>query len=421
MSQIKMRPAVYANHKRKDGTYPIKIVVYFKGKERKLPTHIVAEAKDLTRSLHLKQGEKLSAAQDLIIKMQNACIDIPYFDLEHRDVDFVVSYIKGKLSKEDFHLDFFLFADEWLNKKSAAKSTKAGYIQSLNAFGRYLGKRECDVNQITHAMVQEFMAFINNEPRMHHDKATGKLIKSEAAKSTGQAPRHVIKLSRIYDEAKRKYNDEDSGKVLIPRSPFSNHDLSTPAPQGQKPLTKDVIQRLISAKESSSMVRSAIDAAVVSFGLMGINLADLYEVAEPKGGVLVYYRKKTRGRRADKAEMRIDVPACLTPYIERLKGKSKGVWLGRLQEMCANPDHITGIVNRGLAKWCEQEGVEAFTFYAIRKSWATLARKAGVEKALVDEGLAHVGDYKMTDIYAERPWDKINEANSKVLELFDWN
>jgi integrase len=78
-------------------------------------------------------------------------------------------------------------------------------------------------------------------------------------------------------------------------------------------------------------------------------------------------------------------------------------------------------VNKGLKEWCEQEGIEPFTFYAVRKSWATIARKKGVEKALVDEGLAHVGDYKMTDIYAERPWDKINEANSKVLALFDWD
>ena len=44
-----------------------------------------------------------------------------------------------------------------------------------------------------------------------------------------------------------------------------------------------------------------------------------------------------------------------------------------------------------------------------------------MEKSLVDEGLAHVGDYRMTDIYAERPWDKINEANSKVLALFNWD
>ena len=78
-------------------------------------------------------------------------------------------------------------------------------------------------------------------------------------------------------------------------------------------------------------------------------------------------------------------------------------------------------MNYGLQKWCEEQRIERFTFYALRKSWGTIARRIGVEKSLVDEGLVHVGDYRMTDIYAERPWEKINEANRKVLALFNWD
>jgi hypothetical protein len=32
-----------------------------------------------------------------------------------------------------------------------------------------------------------------------------------------------------------------------------------------------------------------------------------------------------------------------------------------------------------------------------------------------------VGDFKMTDIYAERPWEKMAELNRKVLDMFVWN
>ena len=49
-----------------------------------------------------------------------------------------------------------------------------------------------------------------------------------------------------------------------------------------------------------------------------------------------------------------------------------------------------------------------------------MARKAGVEKALVDEGLCHIGDFPVTDIYAERDWENINAGNAKVLALFNW-
>ena len=422
MAEIKMRPAVYANHKRKDGSCPVKIVIYYKGKERKIATHIVAEAKDLTRTFHLKQGEALSAAQDLIIDMRAACRDIPYFDLEYQDVDFVVNFIKGKLAKQSFRLDFFQFAAEYIQTKR--QGTKAQYIQALNAFARFLKKEEIDVNQITRTMVGEFIAFLDKEKKLHYNYASKEREETEKEKAKGgQAGRHIVKLAAIYKAAKNKYNDEDIDQVLIPRSPFDGHKVVAPAAQGQRALPMEVIQRMIQTETDNAQVRASIDVAVVSFALMGMNLADLYEAKTPKGGVLVYNRKKTRDRRADNAEMRITIPGCILPFVERLQSaRTKGVWLGKLHELTNREDRISYVVNGGLAKWCEDEGVERFTFYAVRKAWATIARgKAGVEKAIVDEGLAHVGDYKMTDIYAERPWEQINEANRKVLELFQWD
>ena len=421
MAEIKMRPAVYANHRRKDGSYPVKIVIYYKGKERKLATHIVAEAKDLTRSLHLKQGDALSAAQDLIIDMRAACRDIPYFDLEYQDVDFVVNYIKGKHAKKTFHLDFFAFGQEFIASKKAG--TRLQYQQALNAFARYQETTEIDINAISRAMVTGFIDFLNAEPKQYWNSKARTIVASKKNKANGgQASRHLVKLAAIYKAAKRKYNDEDSGRIMIPRSPFEGHDVVAPINQGQRPLPVEVIQRLISAKTDNAPIRNAIDVAIVSLGLMGINLADLYELTPPVGDTIVDDRKKTRDRRADKAEMRIIIPACIKPYIERLKGIRQGnSWLGKLHEIASEANRITPAVNYGLRKWCEQEGIERFTFYALRKSWGTLGRRIGVDKSLVDEGLAHVGDFRLTDIYAERPWEKINEANSKVLALFNWD
>ena len=77
-------------------------------------------------------------------------------------------------------------------------------------------------------------------------------------------------------------------------------------------------------------------------------------------------------------------------------------------------------MNAALRRWQRREGLPDFTFYAARHTWATLARRAGVEKATVDECLGHVGDFHLTDIYAERPWDLLDAANAKVLALFEW-
>ena len=415
-----MRPAIYANHRRKDGSYPVKIVIYYKGKERKLATHFVAEPKDVTRTLHLKQGAILNAVQDLIIDMRSACRDIPYFDLQYRDVDFVVAYINNKMAKKTFRLDFFQFGYEFIKDKK--EGTRKQYQQALNAFARYLKETTIDINAITKSMVVQFIEFLNAEPKVYRNSKTNSIEVSDKQKAKGgQASRHIVLLAAIYKAAKKKYNDDEAGEAMIPRAPFEGHELSRYIARGQKPLSLDIIQRMISAKTDNVVIRNAIDVAVVSLGLMGINLADMYELRPPQDNVLIYNRKKTRDRRADNAEMHIYIPNCIRPYIGRLTSIHKeDVWLSKLHYMTPNPSRITAVVNYGLEKWCESENVPRFTFYALRKSWGTIARRVGVDKALVDEGLAHIGDYALTDIYAERPWDRINKGNAKVLKLFQW-
>ena len=71
-------------------------------------------------------------------------------------------------------------------------------------------------------------------------------------------------------------------------------------------------------------------------------------------------------------------------------------------------------------KWCEDNGVEVFTFYAARHTWASLARKEGIDKSTIDDCLGHRGSYQAADIYAEKAWELMQEANGKVLGLFTW-
>ena len=84
-------------------------------------------------------------------------------------------------------------------------------------------------------------------------------------------------------------------------------------------------------------------------------------------------------------------------------------------------DTATHNVNKWLKAIAEREGLEPFTFYAARKTWATQARREGIEKATIDDALAHVGEFKMADTYAEKNWDLTRAANEKVLALFSWD
>jgi integrase len=179
------------------------------------------------------------------------------------------------------------------------------------------------------------------------------------------------------------------------------------------------MQRIISSQVDNEPMRIALDIFIVSFGLMGANMADLY-FAKPVDVEWVYNRQKTRERRADRAEMRVTIPGQLKPYLERLKGKG-GWWLNKLHEYASDKDYATARVNKYLKKWCEDNGVDVFTFGAARHTWASIGRKiCRIDKSTIDDCLCHVGSFRITDIYAEKAWDLMQEANRKVLELFTW-
>ena len=71
----------------------------------------------------------------------------------------------------------------------------------------------------------------------------------------------------------------------------------------------------------------------------------------------------------------------------------------------------------GLRRLKKRLGWDVLQFYQFRHSWASIARnELGIDKATVDEGLNHVGDNRIADIYIKKDYRHINEANRKVIE-----
>ena len=386
---ITFKPIVIPGNKRKDGTYPIVIRVTYKGKSRRLATTLVAGQSDLTRSLKIKNPTLLSKADAIIKQMREAVSLLSPFEIEDKDVGYIVTHIRSRLTERAFSLDFFEWADSYITQAKKAPNTQRSYRTAVNVFASYLGKRSLDINDITKAMMQDFMG--NNFAG------------------------YVLRLGHIFNAAKEKYNDEDSGVMLIPRSPFSQLHPVLPPPQGARPLTREEMQMVISAHSDHLQERIALDVFVLSFCLMGVNLADLYEAEPVEGDDYHYYRKKTRNKRDDKAEMKVSIPPEARPYIERLRGEGKW-WLNVIHRWTSP----TQAVDKYLHQWCDNEEFEDFTYYSARHTWGKLARGIGIDKGTVADCLTHKGDYSVTDIYAERAWDVMAKANRKVLDLFDW-
>lgn len=416
---ITFKPMVFAHHKRMDGTYPVTVRVTFRRERKYIKTTITCTAADLTRSLKLKSPAVIAQTNALCDRLRQEAARLNPFDLEGKDVAWVVARITDAMKAQDFRLDFFRWADEYL--KTKGDGNRAKYETALRAFERYLGKRSVDINDITHAMLVEFADFCDSGTKMAYSRKRG-LVTTAKPRTGPISPHYLAKLSHIYDAAKDRFNDEDGGAVVIPRSPFRKLNMTPPAPTtAQKALPVEVLQAMIDEAGVSEPLRRSLDVFLVGFALMGANIADLWEAKPPKGGWWAYNRRKTRNRRADGAFIRCEVNPVILPLLARLgAGRSREWWLPVLRDCGKNPAIAGQTINRNLRTWCEAHGIEPFTYYAGRHTWATLARKIGVEKATVDEGLGHVGDYKVTDIYAERDWERIAEANRRVVSLLRW-
>ena len=416
---ITYKPIIIQGGRRKDGTYPVKIRVTFKGVSRRLPTTLVARDQDLTRSGRIKNATILEKAGELISRMRATCDNLSPFTLEGWNVDQVVQHIRDTLTADSFRLDFFTFGREFIQGK--AEGTRAGYTTALNALARFLGVETLEVNSITRSLLVEFQEWADNQPRTFFNYHTGEYQRTRKTTTPGgNSGRWLSRLAHIFQAAKDRYNDEDSGRILIPRSPFDTIPRRRTLPQGQKALPVEVIQRLIDARPEVPQERTALAAFLVSLGTMGANLADLWEAPAFTGPSWRYNRSKTRDRRMDRAEVIAAIEPEIGPFIKALQNETGSPWWLPALHLWKSSRIADTMVNKYLRQWCQREGLEPFTFYAARHSFATLARRQGVEKATIDEALGHLGDYQVADIYAERNWDLARAANRKVLELFSW-
>lgn len=409
--------------RRKDGTYQVKIRITHHRQVRWIATNITATDADLTRSLKFRQGTVAMKAGQLVTEIQRCLSDLSPFESDAMDADAVVAWIRRQMGGQSFQLDIFDHLEDYLARSRRSEGTKAMYRVAFNALERYLGARRLDVNSITAAMLRGFAEFMDAEP-VQRRTPSGKLVSLGARKRPGtSASSHLAKIATVFRDARERYNDEDTGKIVIPRDPFSRVRVQKSIPDGQKALPAEVMQQVIDAAQEGDLpqvTQTALDVFVLSFALMGANVADLFEMQPPApDGWMVYNRRKTRERRADHAEIRVLVPPEVSAIVGRLKDGTGQRWLRLHLHFRAAP-LVSLSVNRELGRWAKAHGLQPFTMYAARKTWATLARKVLTDKATIDEALGHVGDFRIADIYAERDWSQPAEANRRVLALFRW-
>lgn len=383
-------------NKRADGTWNVVIRFTHNTKVRFIPTTMYVTKKDLTASMKIKNADILDRCNDLI-KVYRERVNELNLELNDIDIDTIVTYLKQKKDKKG--ISFTDFARKWMAKHTEIRGMK-NYKTSLNAFCAFIGRDNVLCEEITVKTMKAFEETLKDRPR---------------AQSL-----YPNCIKTIFNAAKEYYNDEDNDIIRI------RHSLNRYKPVEQnvaekRALDVETIRKVfalpydnIKLKGKSSRHDLALDCFRLSFCLMGMNSADLYNATEYDGKTIIYNRTKTKDRRKDKAEIHVDIQPQIMPLVEKYRGKER---VFNFSERFASMESFNRAINIGLKEVGKKIGVDHLQFYSARHSLATIAANDAMVPIYTVNAMLNHTDTKMriTELYIKKDFKAINDANVKVL------
>lgn len=369
--------------------YPVSFLICSGKTKKRLPTGITVTDSELSSNgKRIRHPHKARLFEEKRRELQDR-LDELMMETLGREAD--AAYIAERLVAVSAEkLDFFVFAGEWL-EHSKIKGKK-NYVCMLNTLERFLGRRSLPFDMVTFRMLSGFEEFLAERPR---------------AQSL-----YLGQMRHLYREAMRRYNtDYDQA---IKNDPFMRYRVPRQRlVKGVRALTMEQLSA-VSRYQGEGRAQLARDCFMLSFGLMGMNSADMYDAVTMRGDAICYNRAKTRGRRSDGAYIEVRVHPALASLVRRYGGKER---VFGFSERYASAQEFNRALNIGLKEVGRQAGIEGLSFYQARHTFATLSRNLmRFSKSDVDEALNHVGSYDIADVYIVRDFSIINDNNFRLID-----
>ena len=400
-----------------DGTYNVKIRFTLDRKVKRLSTNLFVTQQDLTKSLKFKEDTSIKREIDrLVLYYREQCLKLQ-LDQNHYSLDEIIEFLNGEQEKQQT-IDFIKFSREWI--ASATIKGAPNYTTAINALVRFVGKEELDINLITLEFLEQFKAFLIGE----RDARTKKLMQQgKRVTSNRTLSLYLVSIKKLFSEAKRKFNKKDKNLILIPNSPFEDFKIPKQEATRKRAISADIIKKvwklpykdMKKGYKSTCRYNLAKDCFILSFCLMGINSADLYNATEMRGNTIIYNRTKTKARRLDGAKMMVDIPKIVQPLIDKYKD-STGKRLFNFYQYYGDEKTFNKAINSGLKEIGSILEVDDLEYYAARHAWASIARSKNVPLATISEAMGHDSE-NTTKIYlASLDTSQVDKANDIILK-----
>ena len=300
---LTIKAEVLKSKQKVDKTYNVKIRLTYNREVKRLATHIFVRVEDLTKDFKLKNPKYIKEADRLVRYYEELCMGLP-LEASNLTLSDVLDYIQ-KEKEKNTPIDFIQFCKDWLTTTEV--KGKRNYQTALNAFIAFLGKDQLNTNQVTKLLMMEFMEYLHKKraKQVAELQRKGKRIPSNRMVSL-----YMGSIRHLFNEAKKKYNDYDRNLIRIPNSPFENLVIPKQEATRKRALSAELIKKIwelpyiinANGRERLCPFNLAKDCFILSFCLIGMNSADLYNCSELEDGSITYYRTKTTDRRLDKAK-----------------------------------------------------------------------------------------------------------------------
>ena len=385
----------------KEGTYPVKIKIYFQGKPKYYPTGICMSTKEELEEVLESKSKKNIEIQYIIHKEFNRIL---------KNVDILVE--RGTFSFSNLNNMLGKNIGGTLNEMISAKikeleneekfGTSAFYKGTLSLLKRYI-KHDVPINEVTVEWLNGLEKFILKTANQTTVAMNMRNIRAtmNIAKQVG-----VIRESD-YPFGRGKYQiKEGSGK--------------------KKALNKKQLKAIAEYSDGSMTTEFYRDLWLFIYFCNGLNVADLISLkfSDIQNGEISFIRKKTKDRTRDVKR----IYAAITPEMYSIINKwgndpKKSVYIfpflkpgDSAWEHEKKKKNLTKLINKRMKMIGEKLNLGKITTYVARHTYATVLRNEGVPISIISPMLGH-SSVTTTEIYLADLESEYRAKNASLLSF----
>ena len=385
----------------KEGTYPIKIKVYFQGKPKYYSTGICMSTKDELEEVLESKSKKNIEIQDIIGKELSRIL---------KNVDILVE--RGTFSFSNLNNMLGKNIGGTLNEMISAKIKELDNEEKFGSSTFYKGTLSLLKRYIKHDV-------LINEVTVEWLNGLEKFILKTASQTT--VAMNMRNIRTIMNIAKQ------TGVIRESDYPFGRGKYQIKEGSGKKKaLNKKQLKAIAEYSDGSMTTEFYRDLWLFIYFCNGLNVADLISLkfSDIQNGEISFIRKKTKDRTRDVKR----IYAAITPEMYSIINKwgndpKKSVYIfpflkpgDSAWEHEKKKKNLTKLINKRMKMIGEKLNLGKITTYVARHTYATVLRNEGVPISIISPMLGH-SSVTTTEIYLADLESEYRAKNASLLSF----